>query len=58
MESKTVAVIGAGVMGAGIAAHFANAGIQTLLLDLTKELAESGVRFWSPVCGCRLCAHY
>jgi len=51
MKSKTVAVIGAGVMGAGIAAHFANAGIQTLLLDLTKELAESGVEKQKKVSG-------
>lgn len=31
---RTVAVLGAGVMGAGIAAHLANAGIPTLLLDI------------------------
>ena len=30
----TVAVLGAGVMGGGIAAHFANAGCRVLLLDL------------------------
>ncbi|MBO6549664.1 MAG: enoyl-CoA hydratase/isomerase family protein [Rhizobiales bacterium] len=48
---KTVAVIGAGVMGAGIAAHFANAGIQTLLLDLTKELAKKGVQKQKKVSG-------
>jgi 3-hydroxyacyl-CoA dehydrogenase len=28
------AVIGAGVMGSGIAAHFANAGLEVLLLDI------------------------
>jgi 3-hydroxyacyl-CoA dehydrogenase len=34
------AVLGAGTMGAGIAAHLANAGIPTLLLDIApKELA-------------------
>lgn len=32
-----VAILGAGVMGAQIAAHFANAGIQALLFDLPVE---------------------
>ena len=32
-----VAVIGSGVMGAGIAAHCANAGCKVLLLDIVKE---------------------
>ena len=36
-----MAVLGAGVMGAQIAAHFANAGVPSLLLDLTAEAAES-----------------
>ncbi|MBW1840844.1 MAG: enoyl-CoA hydratase/isomerase family protein [Deltaproteobacteria bacterium] len=31
---KNVAVIGSGVMGGGIAAHLASAGIETLLLDI------------------------
>jgi 3-hydroxyacyl-CoA dehydrogenase len=31
---RRVGVIGAGVMGSGIAAHFANAGIEVLLLDI------------------------
>ena len=31
---RRAAVIGAGVMGSGIAAHFANAGVQVLLLDI------------------------
>jgi 3-hydroxyacyl-CoA dehydrogenase len=31
---RRVAVLGAGVMGAGIAAHLANAGIEVLLLDM------------------------
>ncbi|MCF8237174.1 MAG: enoyl-CoA hydratase/isomerase family protein [Saprospiraceae bacterium] len=36
-----VAVLGAGVMGAGIACHLANAGFQVLLLDIvTPGLAE------------------
>src|ERR1700722_13181058 len=36
MEIQSVAVIGAGVMGAGIAAHVANAGVNVLLLDIVK----------------------
>jgi 3-hydroxyacyl-CoA dehydrogenase len=31
---KRAGVIGAGVMGSGIAAHFANAGVEVLLLDI------------------------
>ncbi len=31
---KKVAVLGSGVMGSGIAAHFANAGLEVLLLDI------------------------
>jgi 3-hydroxyacyl-CoA dehydrogenase len=34
---KKVCVIGAGVMGAGIAAHVANAGIPVLLLDIVPK---------------------
>ena len=34
---KKVAVLGAGVMGAQIAAHCANAGIETLLFDLASK---------------------
>jgi 3-hydroxyacyl-CoA dehydrogenase len=34
---KKVAVLGAGVMGAQIAAHLVNAGIQTLLFDLAAK---------------------
>jgi 3-hydroxyacyl-CoA dehydrogenase len=34
---KSVAVIGAGVMGASIAAHIANAGVKVLLLDIVKK---------------------
>ncbi|OYV33298.1 MAG: hypothetical protein B7Z80_24460, partial [Rhodospirillales bacterium 20-64-7] len=36
MAIKSVAVIGAGVMGASIAAHVANAGCKVLLLDIVK----------------------
>src|SRR5580698_9037710 len=31
---RKTCVIGAGVMGSGIAAHFANAGLEVLLLDI------------------------
>jgi 3-hydroxyacyl-CoA dehydrogenase len=34
---ETAAVLGAGVMGGGIAAHLANAGCRVLLLDLVPE---------------------
>ena len=37
---QTVAVIGAGVMGAAIAAHVANAGTRVLLLDIVPEGAK------------------
>jgi len=33
-QIKKAAVLGAGVMGAGIAAHLANAGIECYLLDI------------------------
>ena len=39
-EIKRVAVIGAGVMGAGIAAHVANAGVPVLLLDIVPKDAS------------------
>lgn len=38
---RKVAVIGAGVMGAGIAAHVANAGIPVVLLDIVPEGASN-----------------
>ncbi|MEE8122905.1 MAG: 3-hydroxyacyl-CoA dehydrogenase/enoyl-CoA hydratase family protein [Alphaproteobacteria bacterium] len=40
MKIERAAVIGAGVMGAGIAAHFANAGVKVLLLDVVVEGAD------------------
>lgn len=40
---RTAAVIGAGVMGSGIAAHLANAGLDVILLDMEKALADAGV---------------
>ena len=40
MNVKKAAVLGAGTMGAAIAAHLSNAGIPTLLLDIApKELS-------------------
>ncbi|MFT8644323.1 MAG: 3-hydroxyacyl-CoA dehydrogenase NAD-binding domain-containing protein [Gluconacetobacter sp.] len=43
MPFRTCAVIGAGTMGAGIAAHMANAGAQVVLLDLDAEVAARAV---------------
>ncbi|MFH1852754.1 MAG: 3-hydroxyacyl-CoA dehydrogenase NAD-binding domain-containing protein [Candidatus Neomarinimicrobiota bacterium] len=40
---EKVAVLGAGVMGAQLAGHLANAGIPSLLFDISQELAEKGV---------------
>ena len=41
---RSVAVLGAGTMGAQIAAHFANAGVPVLLLDLTADTAREGLK--------------
>src|SRR5688572_237788 len=41
---RQVAVLGAGTMGAQIAAHVANAGLPVLLLDLTEEIAREGLK--------------
>ena len=36
-----VAVIGSGIMGSGIACHFANIGVEVLLLDIVpRELTD------------------
>jgi 3-hydroxyacyl-CoA dehydrogenase len=36
-----IAVIGSGIMGSGIACHFANIGVEVLLLDIVpRELNE------------------
>ncbi len=53
MNITKAAVLGAGTMGAGIAAHLANAGIPTLLLDiapseLTEAEAAKGLSIDSP----------
>lgn len=42
---KRVAVLGSGVMGSGIAAHLANVGIPTLMLDIVpKELTKDEMK--------------
>jgi 3-hydroxyacyl-CoA dehydrogenase len=43
-QIRKVAVLGAGTMGARIAAHLANAGVPSLLLDLVPSGLESGSR--------------
>ena len=53
MTVSKAAVLGAGTMGAGIAAHLANAGIPTLLLDiapneLTPDEEKKGLTLESP----------
>ncbi|ACI99343.1 3-hydroxyacyl-CoA dehydrogenase/enoyl-CoA hydratase family protein [Rhodospirillum centenum] len=42
MEIRSAAVIGAGVMGSGIAAHIANAGIPVFLLDIVPQAVKDG----------------
>jgi len=51
---KRVAVIGSGIMGSGIACHFANIGVEVLLLDIVpRELNDQekakGLTLESPV---------
>src|SRR4051794_27504863 len=41
---QRVAVLGAGTMGAQIAAHVANAGLAVLLLDLDDKTAGEGLK--------------
>ena len=41
---RSVAVLGAGTMGAQIAAHCANAGLPVLLLDITMDAAKAGLK--------------
>ncbi len=40
---RSAAVLGAGTMGAQIAAHLANAGVPVVLLDVTGDLARDGL---------------
>jgi 3-hydroxyacyl-CoA dehydrogenase len=42
MNIEKVAVIGAGVMGASIAAHISNAGIPVYLLDIVPDTTTEG----------------
>ncbi|HEY1287967.1 MAG TPA: 3-hydroxyacyl-CoA dehydrogenase NAD-binding domain-containing protein [Burkholderiales bacterium] len=42
-EVNSVAVIGAGTMGGGIAMSFANAGIPVTLVDMTEEALNKGI---------------
>jgi 3-hydroxyacyl-CoA dehydrogenase len=44
MIIRSAAVLGAGVMGSQIAAHFANAGVPSLLLDVTSDAAAQGLK--------------
>ena len=44
---RKVAVLGAGMMGAGIAYVLANAGIETVLLDVSLDAAEKGQAYSS-----------
>ena len=41
MAIEKVAVVGAGVMGAAIAAHVANAGVPVVLLDIVPKDAKN-----------------
>ena len=41
---RSAAVLGAGTMGAQIAAHLANAGVPTLLLDVNAQAANDGLK--------------
>src|SRR5688500_11982889 len=40
---QSAAVLGAGTMGAQIAAHLTNAGVPVLLLDVTADAAKAGL---------------
>src|SRR4051812_21781270 len=44
MESKTIGVVGAGVMGAGLAQSLAQTGHQVILMDLTTPILERARR--------------
>ncbi len=45
---RRAAVLGAGTMGSRIAAHLANAGIPTLLLDLAPKEKGGGAAWRNP----------
>src|ERR1700689_2650110 len=42
-QIRKVAVVGAGTMGSGIGAHFANAGLPVVLLDVDRSIAAAGI---------------
>lgn len=44
-DVKKAVVIGAGLMGAGVAYVQARAGIETILIDVTQEAADKGVAY-------------
>jgi len=44
MTFHSIGVLGAGTMGAQIAAHFANAGVRVVLLDVTADAAREGLK--------------
>jgi 3-hydroxyacyl-CoA dehydrogenase len=44
MRFRSATVVGAGTMGAQIAAHLANAGVATLLLDIDSKTAAEGLK--------------
>jgi 3-hydroxyacyl-CoA dehydrogenase/enoyl-CoA hydratase/3-hydroxybutyryl-CoA epimerase len=48
--AKKVAVLGAGMMGAGIAYVQATAGIETVLIDTTQEGADRGKEYSKKLC--------
>ncbi len=61
-QIRKAAVLGAGVMGAAIAAHIANVGIPVLLLDivpnkLTEEEQAKGLTLESPMVRNKFAAH-
>ena len=43
MKIESVGVLGAGTMGAQIALHLANAGVPSILLDVTRDAARQGL---------------
>ncbi len=45
---RRVGVIGAGVMGSGIAAHLANAGVPAILLDIVPPISPRPTRTSPP----------
>ena len=52
---KKVAVIGSGIMGSGIASHFANIGVEVLLLDIGQnERVKAVVGIFCPANRVRL----